>query len=439
MSSYSDHLCLAGVICFFVLVMAFLGLIPSWVLIIGAISYVGYVHFRSRLYSGHAKNDTSIVYKYSDLKMCKRIVSGNILRDNSSLTFLESRAIPNKRLVDSFGIDNSFTSMNEEYCRKFREKAANLLRVNNQPWTMLMGHVETVVTSEVKLASNDVGASLELVSLVQNTVFQSVLIWIFPQTRTKIDPKTVAMVTNSINLLWMASKRGSLSPYREDKTTLTKALEEMFPEAERTPRGNPLNMILPSYETMWRAVLCCFIEVMYRSGNERRLWRNIFKSLAAQPSRSNFKTFHGGISAEQIVQETLRLYPPTKSIYRFLNPDVKISLPNTVAADIMALHRDPEIWGRDPLLFDPRRWAKGNEKEKRYRQDAFMAFGCLPNICPAKEVAPMMIGILVAALVNQTRNRFEAFVLKKSDEISGTAPLRLERDAYASLRLRRIA
>ena len=189
---------------------------------------------------------------------------------------------------------------------------------------------------------------------------------------------------------------------------------------------------------MWRVVLCCFLEVMYRGGNERRSWQQLLTLFAAQPTKSTFQAFHAGTSVQHIVQETLRLYPPTKSIYRAVNPEAWDIWPDVVAADIMALHRDPRIWGTNSLLFEPMRWAVGTEKQRRLRQDAFMPFGCLPNICPAKEVAPIMIGILVAALVGETQGRFELFALRKSDRIGGKAPMSLERHAYGSLRLRRI-
>ena len=73
------------------------------------------------------------------------------------------------------------------------------------------------------------------------------------------------------------------------------------------------------------------------------------------------------------------------------------------------------------------------------RRDAFIPFGCLPNICPAKEVAPVLIGILVAALVKEAQGQFELFPLRKSDEIGGKAPMSMERSSYDSLQLRTTA
>ena len=39
----------------------------------------------------------------------------------------------------------------------------------------------------------------------------------------------------------------------------------LFPDWDKSSKENPLNLILPGYETLWRVVLRCFIEVTARS------------------------------------------------------------------------------------------------------------------------------------------------------------------------------
>jgi cytochrome P450 len=107
----------------------------------------------------------------------------------------------------------------------------------------------------------------------------------------------------------------------------------------------------------------------------------------------------------------------------------------------MGLHRDPQIWGLDSMLFNPRRWTQGSEEQAKLiklQRRAFMAFGSRPHLCPAKEVAPFMIAILVAALITQIHGQFELVDQLEGGGLAGNAPMDLGRDAYGGLRLRKI-
>ena len=77
-----------------------------------------------------------------------------------------------------------------------------------------------------------------------------------------------------ISLIWSASKtdvdsdlKQELSLLRSDLRVLLFRDSEMESgEAEcADPRENPLNWIIPAYETMWRVVLRCFLEVRFRN------------------------------------------------------------------------------------------------------------------------------------------------------------------------------
>ena len=62
------------------------------------------------------------------------------------------------------------------------------------------------------------------------------------------------------------------------------------------------------------------------------------------------------MSVAHLVNETLRLYPPTKRVYReYRTPGNKQS--ENLAADIEACHRDTGVWGEDAHDFRPGRWA----------------------------------------------------------------------------------
>ena len=306
--------------------------------IIGVAFGISYVLVRKYLQPRRQNVVSPMTLRFADLKTCKSIVSGNILHHGSCLTFLESRAIPNKRLIDSFGIENSFTSTDEAYCKEFRGKAANLLKVKERDWKGLMTFAGKTIRDGLSIASHDGNnACIQLVPIVHTTVFRFMLLLMFPQKKTEIDTGAAAIVAEKINALWMTLKKTPASPCCEDRVILGRELWKIFPEADQTLRGNPLNLILPAYEDMWRVVLRCFIEVLYRGGNERQSWRQLLAEFAAYPTKSTFQAFDSGASVQHIVQETLRLYPPTKSIYRAVIPEEWDIWPDIIAADITAL------------------------------------------------------------------------------------------------------
>ena len=73
-------------------------------------------------------------------------------------------------------------------------------------------------------------------------------------------------------------------------------------------------------------------------------------------------------------EEGLRLYPPTKRIYR--GPEGP-----SLKADIEQCHRNRAIWGRDALRFKPCRFLWGLTKDQ---EQAYIPFSIKPHGCPAE-------------------------------------------------------
>ncbi|XP_021809138.1 cytochrome P450 CYP749A22-like [Prunus avium] len=87
-----------------------------------------------------------------------------------------------------------------------------------------------------------------------------------------------------------------------------------------------------------------------------------------------------------IINESLRLYLPPVSIIRKVEREVrlgKLTLPPNLDLVIstIAIHHDPEIWGRDVHLFKPERFSEGVAKETNNNIGAFIPFGLGPRTC----------------------------------------------------------
>lgn len=104
----------------------------------------------------------------------------------------------------------------------------------------------------------------------------------------------------------------------------------------------------------------------------------------------------------QVIQESLRLYPPAWIMSRLAFADDQLG-PYTIPAGGTALispyllHRDPVNW-LNPDLFDPTRFIPGGPKDQLHAY-AYLPFGGGPRLCIGNQFALMEMQILLAMLV----------------------------------------
>ena len=104
----------------------------------------------------------------------------------------------------------------------------------------------------------------------------------------------------------------------------------------------------------------------------------------------------------QVIQESMRLYPPAWIMSRLALADDPIG-PYTIPTDGTALiapyllHRDPTNW-TNPDQFDPDRFAPGGPKEQLHSY-AYLPFGGGPRLCIGNQFALMEMQILLAMLI----------------------------------------
>jgi hypothetical protein len=391
-----------------------------------------WVYFRF-FYTNHGNKQPRTL---RDLQQCRIALRSSTLA---------SRAAPNQRLAEVFNIDNALTTTNRVYHDSIVQGIRLNLQTPDDEWNTLATFALNNLrhTILLNLVVEDGQKSAVLVPVVQSLVFRVVLLKFFPKI-IKPSEDDVQYITTQINLLWLATKHGPSqadSDLLEMKGQLKVRLRRVFgksPDEQINGRANPLNIIIPAYESIWRVVLRCFLEVRFRKfENEieesvtKRKYKMIFRNFMSHPNpsvfESSFQDTH--IAVKHIVNEALRLYPPTRSIHRQLNNEM-------VRIDVEWLHRDPVSWGRDAEEFKPERWVgvllKGVDGKM-----AFTPFGLGGLSCPAKKFAPMMIGILVGALVGGVDEGWEVVDEKLGGDVLGTKVLDGGREAYEGLRLRR--
>lgn len=346
--------------------------------------------------------------------------------------------LPNQRLHVVFGIDNAFTSDDEDYTARFIADASKAISLSSNCWMDLSMMVRKAARESIGSVAAAAGgcsggsARVHLTSLVQVLTMRVVLRVLFGMTTSLLESRLVDLAT-AINDTWVSSKNKDMRtemPMFEDNSHLQKCLLRIFEPWSR-PRENPLNLLLPGFETMWRVVLRAFLEVQYGHGSNME-WRNTIAAFGGNPTTMQFLARNGGqeVSARSLIHEAFRLYPPTRRVYRAFqgspSPGSECAV-EILPGDIEAAHTEPRIWGPDAGVFDPHRWKILTREQRK----AFCPFGCPPFVCPAQgSFGPRAVGLIVGVLVAV----LEDWVLETDiTELGYGSRLDNDRNAYRDL------
>jgi len=166
-------------------------------------------------------------------------------------------------------------------------------------------------------------------------------------------------------------------------------------------RDNLLTFIVAGHETTaltlaWGLYLCAFdTDVQDRARAEAQ---NVLQGRVATMEDVAQLPY-----IRQIIDETLRLYPPAAFLSRTAQKSDElcgrsIKSGDTVMLPVYALHRSFVLWD-DPHRFDPDRFADGNAVD-RY---AYLPFGDGPRICIGANFAIQEAVILLATMLSKFR------------------------------------
>jgi cytochrome P450 len=111
--------------------------------------------------------------------------------------------------------------------------------------------------------------------------------------------------------------------------------------------------------------------------------------------------------AGQVIQESMRLFPPAPAVTRQPKLDMAIgphgvSKNSAVFVALWSLHRNERLWD-DPAGFDPDRFSA--EKVKGRHRCAYLPFGAGPRICIGMNFAMLEMTTVLATLVREFRFR----------------------------------
>ncbi|PHH61167.1 hypothetical protein CDD81_735 [Ophiocordyceps australis] len=316
---------------------------------------------------------------------------------------LRLRARPNLRLITAFGIHNSLTTTNESEHKKFLKLAMRAIRrVGDDQWRELYRKALDFIMSEVQDAGQG-GLNLEYMARV--LCFEAILQLFFSYKYMGNEVGTTDNATKIINSLWLESKKkptGASLSFQE--LQLTK-LHIMMSSLVIGYDKDALTLIIPAYETLWRVVLLTFIHVAFRDIDDET--SSLLRRITEKLDKDGVDALLLDADADNFAREALRLYPPTKRIYR-------ASRFRQTAADVESLHHDKEIWGADALQFRPSRFSHLS----KHQTDAYMPFGVGLNICPAaRGFGRKIIVVLVMALLNRVGTKQSGAKISYGEDI----------------------
>jgi hypothetical protein len=133
------------------------------------------------------------------------------------------------------------------------------------------------------------------------------------------------------------------------------------------PRQNPMNWLLPAYETMWRVVMRCLLEVKYRGTQGGPDWERTIQQWIHTPQKNPWKARgEAGVTPLEVIKEALLLYPPVSRIHRETEE-------GEVFGNIKACHYGPLLGGDNPRVFRPQRWQELEQDKTKPDADKILS------------------------------------------------------------------
>lgn len=107
---------------------------------------------------------------------------------------------------------------------------------------------------------------------------------------------------------------------------------------------------------------------------------------------------------EQVIMETLRMFPPQTRLYREIQETVTVgnyTFPKgwTVVVPVFSIHRDPEYWP-DPERFFPGRFENPKSTQNKF---FYIPFGQGPRICLGMRLALLELKVSLVHVLRRVR------------------------------------
>ena len=201
----------------------------------------------------------------------------------------------------------------------------------------------------------------------------------------------------------LAKRKCEPSPPNDLLTHLINARNENGGQmSEKALRNELVTIILTGHETTAMSLSWAWYLLALNPDSEKRLHREVDEVLGNRlPTIADLPHLTW---TEQIIKETMRLYPPIWSIVRQAKQDVciggiKVSAGEFPIVCLSILHRHPRYWD-NPDRFCPERFSGELAPSQN---EAFLPFGLGSHICIGRHISMLEQTMALAALASRFR------------------------------------
>ncbi|ETN58140.1 cytochrome P450 [Anopheles darlingi] len=293
----------------------------------------------------------------------------------------------------AFGIEcNSLADPDSEFLRYgnkvFQTKLSTMIK-----FIFIMMYKETAKRLGIKGTEDD--AEAFFMNLVRETV----------EYREKHNVQR----NDFLNLLLEIKNKGTLSEPGHDDSTGGDA------SVTGTEHGMTMNELtaqvfiffLAGFETSSTTMNFCLYELAKSPDIQQRLREEINSAIEANGGQLTYDVAMNIAYLDQVINETLRKYPPLESVNRspvrdYTIPDTTHVIPRGVLVEvpIYAIHHDPEYYP-EPERFDPERFTE--EAVKKRVPYTFLPFGEGPRICIGMRFGMMQVKVGLITMLRDFR------------------------------------
>uniref|UniRef100_A0A146L945 Putative cytochrome P450 6a14 n=2 Tax=Lygus hesperus TaxID=30085 RepID=A0A146L945_LYGHE len=167
--------------------------------------------------------------------------------------------------------------------------------------------------------------------------------------------------------------------------------------------SNAFVFFVAGFETTATTISYALYELALNQQIQEDLHKEIVTVSAKHNGKLTFEAFQDMKYLDQVISETLRLYPPVPALtrkvtkdYRVPHTDVVLPAGSFMTLPIVALQLDPALFP-DPLTFNPDRFSE--EKGQTIVKGSYMPFGSGPRICIGARFAKLEIQVALAKII----------------------------------------
>jgi cytochrome P450 len=265
---------------------------------------------------------------------------------------------------------------------------------------------KTLFDADVAGDAQEVGKSLELLLELSADFRRSILVPIWVPTLGNIRKKRAVKKLDKIIYRIIAERRKSGGDAGDLLSMLLAARDEDGSRmTDKQLRDESITLFLAGHETTANALSWTWWLLAQNPEAERKLHRELDSLLGGKaPTLDDVAKLK---YTEQVLTESLRLYPPAWGTARVAIEDHEIAgykVPKGTGISLAqwTMHRDPR-WFDAPEEFRPERWEDG--LAKRLPRFAYFPFGGGPRQCIGNAFALMEATLVLATIAQRFRFR----------------------------------